>query len=522
MLREKFRADRLEGTPRAFWQNPVLLVAIVLVSSAPLLLATVPPLVDLPGHMARYKVQLDEASLAHFYRHDWSLIGNLGIDLLIIPLAKLTGLEAGVKLIIMLIPALTAAGFLWVAHEVHGRVPPTAFFALPFAYNFPFFFGFANFALSMAFAVLAFALWLHLGRLERLKLRAAVFVPLSAALWVTHAFGWGTLGVLAFSAELVRQYDRGHGLISAALRAAIQCLSLTPPVLLMLAWRSGDVGGQTFDWFDWFWKREWLESMLRDRWESFDRLALLLAVAVIGLAAIMRKFHFSRNLIASSLFLWLVYLLLPRVLLGSAYADMRLAPFLIAFPLLAIRLDSNAHPWLARSVAVIALAFFAIRTGGTAASVRLYGQAWDRELAALQHLPRGARLVSFVGTRCGRLWEEPRLEHLPGLATVRRGAFSNDQWVMAGAQPIRVVYRGGGRFTADPSQMVTRVPCRGERWLTLDQSLATLPRDGFDYVWLINPPPYDAKLTAGMQPIWRNGRSVLYKIVDRTPQQESR
>jgi hypothetical protein len=522
MLREKFRTDRLAGSPRSFWQNPVLLVAIVLLSSAPLLLATVPPLVDLPGHMARYKVQLDEAALAHFYRHDWSLIGNLGVDLLIIPLAKLIGIEAGVKLIVMTIPALTAAGFLWVAHEVHGRIPPTAFFALPFAYNFPFFFGFVNFSLSMAFAVLAFALWLRLGRLERLRQRAAIFVPLSIALWLTHAFGWGVLGVLAFSAELVRQYDRGHGLIGSAWRSAVQCLSLTLPFLLMLAWRSGDVGGQTFDWFDWHWKQVWLEGMLRDRWEPFDRLALLISATVIALALVVRHFHISRNLVASSLFLWLVYLLLPRVLFGSAYADMRLAPFLVAFPLLAIRLDSEAHPWLARTAAVAALAFFVVRTGGTAASIRLYGQSWDRELAALEHLPRGARLASFVGTRCGGLWEEPRLEHLPGLATVRRGAFSNDQWVMAGAQPIKVVYRGGGRFTADPSQMVTARPCRGERWLTIEETLRTLPRDGFDYVWLINPPPHDPRLVRGMQPIWRKGRSVLYKIVDRTPPPESR
>ena len=82
-------------------------------------------------------------------------------------------------------------------------------FALPFVYNYPFLFGFANFALSMALALNLFALWLRLARLGRLRYRAALFAPLSVILWVVHAFGWGTLGVLAFSAELVRQYDRG-------------------------------------------------------------------------------------------------------------------------------------------------------------------------------------------------------------------------------------------------------------------------------------------------------------------------
>jgi hypothetical protein len=57
-----------------------------------------------------------------------------------------------VKLIILTIPVLTVGGLLWVAYEVHGRVPPTALFAVPFAFNFPFLFGFVNFALAMALA----------------------------------------------------------------------------------------------------------------------------------------------------------------------------------------------------------------------------------------------------------------------------------------------------------------------------------------------------------------------------------
>ena len=45
------------------------------------------------------------------------------------------------KLIVLAIPPLTAASFLLVTREVHGRIPPTTFFALPFFYGFPFLFG---------------------------------------------------------------------------------------------------------------------------------------------------------------------------------------------------------------------------------------------------------------------------------------------------------------------------------------------------------------------------------------------
>ena len=81
-------------------------------------------LVDLPGHMGRYRVQLDRGAhpwLADWYKFEWSLIGNLGVDLLIEPLAPLIGLEPAVKLIVMAIPALTAAG-LYELKDVDTKV----------------------------------------------------------------------------------------------------------------------------------------------------------------------------------------------------------------------------------------------------------------------------------------------------------------------------------------------------------------------------------------------------------------
>src|SRR3546814_17939231 len=89
----------------------------------------------------------------------------------------------------MTIPALTVSGLLWIAREVPGRVPATALFALPIAYSYLFHFGFANFALSMALALNAYAFWLRLGRQNRIGLRAAIFVPLSCLLWLCHTFG---------------------------------------------------------------------------------------------------------------------------------------------------------------------------------------------------------------------------------------------------------------------------------------------------------------------------------------------
>ncbi|HEY6916490.1 MAG TPA: hypothetical protein VI381_02510, partial [Allosphingosinicella sp.] len=372
------------GTGRPFWKSPWLIVALVLLTAVPLIGPQIPPLVDLPGHMGRYHVQMElphSPFLQHFYTFDWSLIGNLGLDLLIVPLSHVFGIELSSKLIVLLIPVLTVAGLLWVAQEVHGEIPPTAFFALPFAFNFPFAFGFVNFALSMALGLLAFAFWLRLARLGRFKERAIIFLPLSIALWVTHTFGWGTLGVMAFSAELVRQWDMKRGFFRAGWMTAIQCLSLTPPIILMLLWRSGDhVTGQTAGWFNWTLKWRWVEMALRDRWYYFDVGALVIVALLLVFALFHRRMEYSRNLLASALFLALVYIFLPRIVFGSNYADMRLVPYVMAVAILALRFRPGASARLATSLAIAGLLFFGARTIGSTFSFRLYDKDYDRNL----------------------------------------------------------------------------------------------------------------------------------------------
>ncbi|HEY0412039.1 MAG TPA: hypothetical protein VGD66_02720 [Allosphingosinicella sp.] len=513
----------MDGNDAPWWERRWGVAALALLAALPLLWPGIPPLVDLPGHMGRYRVELDMASspaLQHFYSFQWGIIGNLGVDLLILPMAKIFGLELAVKLIVLAIPVMTVAGFLWVAREVHGRVPPTALFAVPFAYGHPFIFGFVNFSLSMAFALLAFALWLRLARLGHVWLRAALFVPIAIAIWFTHTFGWGTLGVMAFSAELIRQHDKGRRFLEAGVRAGVHCLSIAPPVLFMLLWRSGHhVGGQTGDWFNWHAKYLWLIMALRDRWFAFDLASVTIVLLLIVAGVRSERLGFSRNLAASALFLVLVYILLPRIIFGSAYADMRLVPYLLAIAVIAIRLREGAGRPFARRLALGASLFVLVRIGANTLSFWMYDQTYERELAAVEHLPVGARLVTFVGVPCRPSWRMSRVEHLAGIALERRLAYANDQWLMPGGQLLSSRIPGADGYAYDPSQQTGADVCRGEEWRSLDASLAGFPRQAFDYVWLIQPPRYDKRLTAGLQPIWRSGTSVLYRVVDRTPLQ---
>ncbi|MEQ1548608.1 MAG: hypothetical protein ABL918_08170 [Chakrabartia sp.] len=502
-------------TTGAWWEQKWVLIAFILCAAIPLLWPTIPPLVDLPGHMGRYKVQIDGAmtpSLNAYYAFNWHLIGNLGVDILIIPLAKIFGLELAVKLIVTSIPMMTVAGMIWIAREVHGRVPPTTLFALPLAYGHPFIFGFVNFALAMALALLAFALWLRLARQKRFRLRAIFFFPIGLILWVCHTYGWGMLGVLAFSAELVRQKDTGKSFIRSGFNAAQHCLPLIPPLLLMIIWRSGAVGGGTGDWFNLQAKFLWLTMTLLDRWKYFDIASVLTLCFILYVAARDHRLEFSRNLGASAFFLLIVFLIIPRIVFGSAYADMRLTPYLFAIAIIAIRLRPSENASFAKLLALAGLSFLMIRMIATTISFFLYSQSYDRALAVIDHVPANARLISFVGYQCNNPWFNARLGHIPALAMIRKNAFSNDQWAMAGAQLLSVKKSDAEGFISDPSQIVTENKCPGENWRTLDTALSTLPRHAFDYILVINPPPFMARNLGNISPLWTNGRDTLYHI----------
>lgn len=501
---------------RPWWETRWFVAAMILLAAVPLLYPPIPPLVDLLGHMGRYRVELDLAQspdLQRYWEFKWALIGNLGVDLLIIPFAKVFGLELGVKLIVLAIPPLTVAGFLWVAREVHGRIPPTALFALPFAYGHPFLFGFVNFSLSMALAFLAFGLWLRLARLDRLRLRAALFVPISFVVFITHTFGWGVLGLLCFSAEAVRQHDRGRSWWSAGLHAAGQAATLGLPLLVLLLWRHDSAGGLTADWFNFEAKFFWLATALRDRWQVFDVASVGLAIGILLVVLLRNSLGFSRNLGFSTLILIAGFVILPRVIFGSAYADMRLVPFILAVSLLAARFRTHTDMATARLLATVGVAFVIVRVVANTLSLGMAADHQQAQLMALDHVAPGSRVISFAGQPCIAGWALARNSHLGAFAIVRRHAFENDQWFVSGANLLKARDpRPYGEFASDPSQIVLPDRCGNKEWRSLNTALAQFPRQSFDYLWLIDPPAHEARLVSGLSLVWKGEGSILYKI----------
>ena len=193
-------------------------------------------------------------------------------------------------------------------------------------------------------------------------------------------------------------------------------------------------------------------------------------------------------------------------------SDMRLVPYLMAVALLAIRFRGAPDRRTAQVLAVLALLFFATRTVANTVSLWMAADDQKAKLEALDHIPEGARVITLTGMTCEEYWPMLRNSHLGAMVITRRDGFSNDQWLLEGVNLLDLKYRAAGYFAADPSQLVRPNRCRDFLHRMIDTSLSALPRDDFDYVWLIDVPPYDHKLVADLPVVWRGPGSILYRL----------
>lgn len=497
--------------PNGWWERRSVVFLLVVLGLAPLAWPALPPLVDLPGHMGRWHVQMAigaSPDLSRYYAFTWAPVGNLGMDVLVPLLAVLLPFELAAKVGVMLIPLLTMVGMLYVARTAHGRIPPTALAALPFAYAWPFQFGFVNFVLAQGLALCAFGLWLQLGRDRRLVLRASLFAPIACLLWFAHSFGWALFCVMAAGAELARIHGgwRTWGLQLG--KAALQGMPLALPILLMIASPSGTRAAPD-DWFNWIAKGQWFLSMLRDRWLAVDIASIVIVLLILYVGVRTPNLRFTHTLGIPAVLCFLAFILLPRLAFGGAYVDMRILPATMMLALLAMQ-PPNDGSRLASRLAVASVAFFVAHTAATTMSFALRSDEQQRELAAINHIPRGAAVLSLVARPCAQRWSDMRRDHLPGIAIVRRDAFTNEQWALEGQQLLQIRHLAAAPYLTNPSQSVSSAACP-DRGANLTVALRTFPRVAFTHVWTIGFAPVVHRMP-DLELIWTNRTSALYQV----------
>lgn len=475
----------IAGTPHLLDRWPVVAL-VCLLAIAPLLPVGIAPLVDLYGHLGRYAVQTELAQrpeLQPFFSYDWGLIGNLGGDILVQVLHPVLGLEAAVRAVVILTQLLGALALMLLAREVHGRITPFALAAIPFLYGYPFNYGFINYTLSMALAMLAYVAWRRLRR-DRGEPAAGVWLAVAgAAIWVCHTYGWAFLGLLCGSTMLAEVAAARTHPVRAVGRILAACWPLLLPIVPMVIWRVESSGAAMSGW-GFAYKLVWLMSPLRTYWRDFDIGSVVAVAALLGWALFSRTVRFDRAIGLAAVLCLAFFLALPFRVFGSAFADMRLLPYALALGLVAIG-PVRRHSRVLMAASALALAFFAVRMATTTIAYVEQDRVVQAALPALDSMPVGARVAFFSVKPCRTRWALAPLDHLAGAALARRSVFVNDQWQHPGVSPLKVHYPAAEPFVRDPSHLVMGGNCPMPSRPRLATALGQLPRGAFTHVWIV-------------------------------------
>lgn len=465
----------------------VLWGAIVLALAAclPYMFAVEPQLTDYASHLARYHVMFESGQnpvIDGFYQFQWILAGNLGADLLMVPLGHVLGVERAAWLIGFTLPPLTGLAVITVEWTLRRRVGVGSLLALVTVWSPAMHLGFFNYCLALALALFAFALWVSL---ENWRWRTLVFVPIGLVVWLCHLAGWGVLGVLVFGYEWSR---------SKSWRAFLTPWPLFAPFLLFfitsgnpgLQYGSHPMAYKTGIWF----------KALRDQSMRLDIATLVILLGAILLA--LRARRIDGRLGWAALMLFALTLIVPRHLGGGDYADYRLIAVALMIGCLAIE-------WrVPRWVLVLAAGLFLVRLMVTNVAWHQSSQRLEEGLAALDMLPRGAKVAGAVGTPVS-LWGSNPLEHAPSYATVRRDALVNSHFAVPGIHMLEI--KGGGAGFLDPSQRIL-----WQKGQPIDLTTFEPARQA-DYLWYFGDRQPD-RLPDGAQVLHSTSHSLLLRLAN--------
>lgn len=471
----------------------------ILAAVLPVALARIPGFTDMPSHMARHHILAETGqnpALDALFAVHWRWIANLGVDLPAVALSGILGTENATRLVAGLIAPLTLVGIFALSRAVHGRIAPSAFIASALVFNQAWMWGFQNFGLGTAGALLV-AAWM-IAYPQRSLAGQMLLALLALVVWTAHLGSWGILLVIAAGTEL------------AALRRLSDIRSglgrtwpLFVPLLPLLAWRvkaEGAASGIAYGPFVAN-KITVFATIFKGTTKPFD-LALLAALLVGGLLAWLwakpREQPLSRvepRMLCAGLLLTGATLAAPITIFNAWGTDLRCAPFAVLLLILSIPPPANSRN--ERVLIALGLALFCARLGVITRDWVTQSAQLEKRLALLDSVPIGSRMgYLFVWPRCGYLWHLDPETKLGSYAVTRRDAFAGSLFQVMNADIVSVRDTRLAARWHDGTQ--NRMPiCPGDSvdLAALRQNLVAMHGDGLGSVWVSGLPP--AQLPAG-------------------------
>ncbi|HWU02160.1 MAG TPA: hypothetical protein VN222_05420, partial [Novosphingobium sp.] len=372
-------------------------------------------------------------------------------------------------------------GLVAVEWVLRRRVTFAGLLAMAFVWSPMMLIGLLNFAGGQALALWAFALWVAM---RDCRWRASVFVPIGVVVWLFHLSAWAILGVLVFGYEWEMRRDW---------RAFLAPWPLLGPVWIM-AMLPGTSGAFSYGGNWWLYKQAiWLKAM-RDTAYALDYLGLVAVMLAIGGALFFRRI--DGRLGWAGLILLALTIAVPRHISGGDYADYRLVTAGLMICCLAIDWG-DAPRWAVGLAPALYLARLVVTTLSWQADSAQTGEV----LAALDHVPRGARIASAVYVP-REAWRLDHFEHIGAYAVFRRDALTNANFAVANVHMLHLKPEIPG--FVDPSQRIIEAASQ-----PLDLA-GFAPAEHADWLWYVGDRQPDT-LPAGAM-VWRSDHGLLLRL----------
>jgi hypothetical protein len=255
--------------------------------------------------------------------------------------------------------------------------------------------------------------------------------------WLCHVSGWGVLGILVFGYEWHRRRDW---------RAFLAPWPLILPLLILLA---GGGSGElpSYGPAPEVYKRAIWKQAMRGSLEWLD-IASAVFICLVLLGSLVFK-RIDGRLGWTAIIMLLCSLFLPRHIFGGDHVDARMISAGLLVGCLALAWRSPR--WLL----LLAPALFLVRLGYTTIDWSRDSRETAKLLAALDQVPRGARIASLVVTE-RTVWGYNAQEHICGYAVVRKDALTNCNFALPGVHMLTI--KQGGALFRDPYHRMLHWP----------------------------------------------------------------
>ncbi len=178
---------------------------LFLIALAPLLATPVLPLIDFYNHLARFYVLAHiggDPLLQKYYQAHWSLLPDIGVDVLATPILRVLPPLIAAKVIIAGILALLYSGVLYFHRALTGqRSLLIAVLLLPLLYSYILNWGFANFLLGLGLTFWGAGWWLSAainGHFWRLPISCVWAI----VIYFSHGVTFALYGILLACLEI--------------------------------------------------------------------------------------------------------------------------------------------------------------------------------------------------------------------------------------------------------------------------------------------------------------------------------